>query len=414
VRVLFLNHHPSLYGATRSLVDLAVGLKRFGVESKVLSPLEGPVTSLLQPQGVEHEVIPFQWTMAPRPNSMLSRLTRATSNLRSLSELKATARKWNPDIVYTNSSVVSVGWLLAKSIKRPHVWHLREMGDLDYGLCHDFGSTAFRLVLRTSSAVVANSRAVRDHVCPESIRDRVNVIYNGIAPRARFEQLLESRQRSTSEKPNFVMAGAVIPGKGQIEAIQALSIVRAHVPDASLTILGSSEDAYLKQCQALCAELGLDQAVKFLGQVSDPFPFYARACALLVCSKAEAFGRVTVEAMAAGCPVIGRASGGTLEVIEDGRTGLLFSGAFGQLAQCMLTIVRSPDRAAKMSTCAWISARDRFCIENYAGAVFEVLKDCLRKGSLLQPLIIDECGTVAPGPRTDKRDRMSARAWDDK
>ena len=373
MRVLFLNHDPSLYGATRSLVDLTVGLKRFGVESKVLSPLEGPVASLLQSHGVEHEVIPFQRTMAPRPNRVIGRLTRALSNLRSLSRLKETARKWNPDVVYTNSSVLSVGWLLAKSIKRPHVWHLREMGDLDYGLCHDFGLTAFRLLLRTSSALISNSRAVRDHVCPESIRDRVNVIYNGIAPRARFEQLLEARQRPTPEKPNFLMVGAVIPGKRIVDAIQAMSLVRPQLPNASLTILGWGQDAYLGQCRALCKQLGLDQAVEFIGEVSDPFPFYAKASALLVCSEAEAFGRVTAEAMAAGCPVIGRASGGTVELIEDGQTGLLFSGGPEQLAQCMLTVVRSQERAAEMSKCAWVRAQDQFCIEHCAQAVFNVI-----------------------------------------
>jgi glycosyltransferase involved in cell wall biosynthesis len=376
VRILFLNHDPSLYGATRSLVDLTLGLKRFGVDSKVLSPFEGPVGQLLQSQGVEHEVFPFQRTMAPCPNRVvLTRLRRAASNLRSLSGIRAAARKWNPDVVYTNSSVISVGWLLAKSIGRPHVWHLREMGDLDYGLCHDFGLTLFRLLLRTSSAVITNSKAVRDHVCPTGIRGRVNVIYNGIAPRARFEQLLEGRQPTNSEKPNFIMAGAVIPGKGQIDAIQALAIVRAHVPDANLTILGWGPDAYVAECRALCKHLGIGQAVEFLGHVSDPFPYYAKACAVLVCSKAEAFGRVTAEAMAAGCPVVGRASGGTLELIEDGKTGLLFSGGSDQLAQCMLTLVRSHDRAAEISKCAWASARDRFSIENYARAVFEVLTD---------------------------------------
>lgn len=313
--------------------------------------------------------------MAPRPDRMLGPLRRATSNLRSLSGLKAAARKWNPDVVYTNSSVVSVGWLLAKSIKRPHVWHLREMGDLDYGLYHDFGLTAFRLLLRTSNALVANSKAVRDYLCPASIRERVNVIYNGVAPRARFEQLLNVRQSSTSEKPNFLMVGAVIPGKRIMDAIHAMAVVRARLPIASLTILGCGQDAYLRQCRALCDQLGLSRAVTFLGEVSDPFPFYAKASALLVCSEAEAFGRVTAEAMAAGCPVIGRASGGTLELIEDGQTGLLFSGGFEQLAQCMLTVVRSHDRAAEMSKCAWISARDRFSIEHCARAIFQVITE---------------------------------------
>ena len=49
------------------------------------------------------------------------------------------------------------------------------------------------------------------------------------------------------------------------------------MPDANLTILGWGPDAYVAECRALCKHLGIGQAVEFLGHVSDPFPYYAKA-----------------------------------------------------------------------------------------------------------------------------------------
>ena len=79
MRLLFLNHHPSLYGATRSLVDLVTGLKSFDVESKVVSPSDGPAVALLRSHGVEHEVVPFELSMTERPNRLRGRVRRALS-----------------------------------------------------------------------------------------------------------------------------------------------------------------------------------------------------------------------------------------------------------------------------------------------------------------------------------------------
>jgi glycosyltransferase involved in cell wall biosynthesis len=373
MRLLFLNHHPSLYGATRSLVDLVTGLKSFDVESKVVSPSDGPVVALLRSHGVEHEVVPFESSMAPRPNRLTGRVRRALWNVRSFSRLSTVAYRWEPDVVYTNSSVLSVGRLLAKRVGLPHVWHIREMGRPDWDLCHDFGLTVFRMLLRTSSALVANSKAVRDYVCPSAVRARVNVIYNGIAPRERFEELLRARKMCPRDEPNFLMVGAVVPGKGQTEAIQAFALVRKHVPGAVLRILGAGDDTHLARIRALCNQLGLDDHVELLGYVRDPFPYYAKANALLVCSTAEGMGRVTAEAMASGCPVIGRASGGTPELIDDGETGVLYEGGPHALAHCMRTIIDSPDQGMRLATQAWQSARERFSIETYSRAVFEVV-----------------------------------------
>ena len=71
---------------------------------------------------------------------------------------------------------------------------------------------------------------------------------------------------------------------------------------------------------------------------------------MLVCSKYEAFGRVTVEAMMAGCLVIGANSGGTIELIEDGSTGVLFeSGDYVDLVNKMIYVIENKNNAKKIA-----------------------------------------------------------------
>jgi glycosyltransferase involved in cell wall biosynthesis len=56
----------------------------------------------------------------------------------------------------------------------------------------------------------------------------------------------------------------------------------------------------------------------------DPYSYFASSDVALMCSGCEAFGRVTVEAMKFGKPVIGSRAGGTRELIRDGWNGLLY------------------------------------------------------------------------------------------
>lgn len=379
MKVLFLNHHSSLYGATRSLLNLTEGLASLGVECRVLSPSFGPATEAFQRAGVPHDVVGFEWSMGPRHEGAMPRLRRTVRNLRSLGPLRRVAARFQPEVVYSNSSVISVGRVLAVLLRRPHVWHLREMGDADYGLLPDGGPSAFRWLLSTSQALVANSGAVRDHVCGPRLGRRVRVIYNGIARRAQFDHRLANRLPDSDRGARFLCVGVIHPGKGQLTAIQALGAVVREVPDAELHLVGGHGDPrYVAQCEAAARALGIAGKVHFVGRVEDPEVHYASARALLMCSEAEAMGRVTVEAMAGGCLVIGRAAGGTLELVEHGRTGLLFDGGAEALAEQILFAMRHPGPCREIVREAHREARDRFCLETYAGSVFEVLRSVVR------------------------------------
>ena len=125
--------------------------------------------------------------------------------------------------------------------------------------------------------------------------------------------------------------------------------------------------------------MSLEQNVKFWGHIKNPYIAYQQADAILMCSKNEAMGRVTVEAMSACRPVIGYDNAGTSELIDHEHTGLLYSGDHEQLAECMLRLVKNPEEGRQMGINAWHFARERFTIEAYAQAVYQVFSSVSAK-----------------------------------
>ena len=99
----------------------------------------------------------------------------------------------------------------------------------------------------------------------------------------------------------------------------------------------------------------------------------------LVCSRWEAFGRVIVEAMLAGKPVIATAnSGGTAELIEEGKTGLLYErGNHIELADKIQYLYKNPEVRSKLGQAGYASAVGRFTLERYAQEMLDLFEGVL-------------------------------------
>jgi glycosyltransferase involved in cell wall biosynthesis len=122
-----------------------------------------------------------------------------------------------------------------------------------------------------------------------------------------------------------VIVGQVAQGKRQEDAIRAIGTLAEWGIATELVIVGGDDPSCRRRLEETVSRMGLRERVTFVGQVPNALPFIASADALLMCSRCEAFGRVTIEGMLAGKPVIGARSGATEELIQDGRTGLLYT-----------------------------------------------------------------------------------------
>lgn len=396
MRVAFITHYTTLYGANRSLLNLLDGLKSYDVVPYVVAPAEGDITNGLHDRGIPVAVIPIQWWVGERnlnglcmvrPLRCLHKylrwrrrtVRRLYGNIKVLPALVRQMKLWNIDMVYTNASVTPIGAMAAWIMRRPHIWHLREFGDLDYGLHPDWGNRIFRYLINKSDARIANSEAVRSYYLRDAKSNGTYAIYNGIASLTEFDRLYSVANSNTTREPDkpyiFTIVGLIHPSKGQDVAIRALALLRGDFPKIRLLIVGMGNTNLLK---ALAAELGVMNNVEFWGHIEDPYEAYLAAEAVLMCSKYEAMGRVTAEAMSACRPVIGYDQAGTSEIIEHGQTGLLYLGGAEELASCMRQFIENPTWARQLGINGWHIARQKYSVEAYARSVYEVLSSVYR------------------------------------
>lgn len=380
MRVVFVTHYGSLYGANRSLLNLIDGLKEYNIESFVLCPLKGDMTTELEKLGVPFVILPFKnWMATVSYISRMKAPARLLFNLASLPFLINQVRKWNADIIYTNSSVTPIGALIAIILKKPHVWHIREFGNLDYQLRYDWGRKFFEKLLNKADAIIAISKAIKEAVL-YGIHSNIYIIYNGVILETDCN-ILKERAFAFNVPSNytFTIVGILHPNKGQEQAIRALAYLKKSYSNIRLIIVGSGSDEYLEYLKKLCCDLEVKDQVEFWGYISNPFEAYLKADATLMCSKYEAMGRVTAEAMATAKPVIGYNNGGTSEIIEYEVTGLLYNGDYKDLAKCMVRFVENPKWAQELGINGWEKARREFTIEIYSRKVYEVLQEVISK-----------------------------------
>jgi glycosyltransferase involved in cell wall biosynthesis len=271
-----------------------------------------------------------------------------------------------------------VGRLVSIFERVPHIWHIREFGDLDFSLRYIFPKFLSTMFLKSSDAIICHAKTVRDHWFKPGTK-RVHLVYNGSATRDHFDALLKQRNE-VKEHSNFVFAmlSNITPKKGQEMAIRALAELQKIGHSAKLLIAGDGKQDYLDQLKQLVKDLNIADRVKFTGFVDDPYPIYFASDCVLICSEHEALSRVGLEAMSTALPLIGKNSGGAPEIIVQDETGLLYN-IFDELVEAMATMVQNPDLGQQMGLEGWRRAKENFNIEDYAANVFQVIQSVVKQ-----------------------------------
>jgi glycosyltransferase involved in cell wall biosynthesis len=148
-------------------------------------------------------------------------------------------------------------------------------------------------------------------------------------------------------EPRLLCVGRLIPVKGHLVLLRALAQARTRVPGLVLEVAGHGplEPAL----RSYARELGLSDAVRFLGFVSPVQRAIEGAAIVVVPSLGEGFGMVALEAMERARPVIASAVGGLPEIVADGETGLVVPpGDAEALADAMVALASDLPRAAEM------------------------------------------------------------------
>lgn len=378
MKIVWISHSGTLGGAEKCLWEAAKGIVAKGHEVHAVLPARGTLVSPLESASISVSVVPYIWWAGwGEWRSVNYRARRLLRNLFTWPKVLAALNKIQPDLVVTNTISVPSGALAARWADIPHVWYIHEFGQEDHNIFFDFGnSLSFSLIDKLSDKVVVNSAAVLRKFQPHISSSKLRLIYYAV------DTPLPPPEPCTLEKSDkafkLVLVGLINPGKRQEEAIQAVSLLHKKGLDMRLTLVGSRLTEYELHLRRLVQDTGIERLVDFVAFTDNPFPYVASADVALMCSQNEAFGRVTVEAMKLGKPVIGANSAGTAELIQDGITGLLYqSGDAEDLARKVETLYYNHTLLAEMSKSAQQWSNQMFTSERYTTSLLEVFEDAI-------------------------------------
>ena len=380
MRVCFVSHTAERNGAELALLELLQGLHRLGVQCLVFVPKKGPLLEELDKLNIEWRVVSYPWWWKLRGKSLPRRVLRTLQGLAAAVRIAVVLKRWHCDIVVTNTVAVAAGAFAAWLARKPHVWHLHESAYRDTRITFDLGNhLATRLIDGLSAVIVAVSSAVASDYSRYIKRDRMRVVHQSVTLHTEIEEKLDRHPDNNCFQ--CCMVGSIQPWKGQDEAIKALSELVRRGVDAHLIIVGDENRFFMASLREQIRAYGLEQRVTFAGYVKEPIRYIRLADVTLLCSAWEAFGRVIVETMLAKKPVIATAnSGGTAELIEEGKTGLLYErGNHAELADKIQYLYENPEVRSKLGQAGYAWVIGRFTQERYASEMLDLFTEVRAK-----------------------------------
>jgi glycosyltransferase involved in cell wall biosynthesis len=404
MRVLYVNHTARVSGGEQSLLTFLPHLPE-GIDASVACPA-GPLRERVEELGLQvHQLPGTDGSLKLHPwhtTRALAELTLAALTVRRL------AADLGADLVHANSIRAGIAASMAARLGgAPAIVHVRDC-------LPDTRATAavFSVIRSGASLVLANSRYTADALA-ERAGPRVDVLHSPVDA-DRFDPKHADRDRVRaalgvpSESPLAALVGQITPWKGQDTAIRALAHARRERPDLRLLLVGSTKfttratrydnQTYLRELHALVAELGLEDHVIFAGETADVAGTLAAADLALVPSTEEPFGRVVIEALAMGLPVIATSVGGPREIIRDGRDGLLIPpGDAEAWGAAIARLAGDGDLRRRMGESGRERVVGEFAVDAHAERLLEVYEELL--------------GSVRRGPSDPRCARGSRGAW---
>jgi len=281
-------------------------------------------------------------------------------------------RRFRPDVVHLGNGVrANYDAILACQLTRtPCVVHVK--GFEKY-------SDRERAIAPQVDAIVCMTQAVRSHCLANGIDNpRLQVVYDALDEASftvrRDAAPVRAELGIAAGAPCAGVIGNIQEWKGQIVFVEAMAHVVRTIPEARGVIVGAVHRAgstYYHQLEGRLRELGLTDKIVVTGFRSDVADVVNALDVVVHTSvRPEAFGRVILEGMLLGKPVIATAAGGVPELIEEGETGFLTPpGDAVALAERLAPLLADPGRCRSLGKRAQAWAREGFTLSKHVAAM---------------------------------------------
>ena len=377
MRIAFVDANVhAFYGAQRRMIVLATGLQNRH-DVTLVTTGHGALAERAAHQRLRVAVLPAAARVNRFGGSVLaSRGIDRVATLAGAATWSARCALWlrrqRIHVVVANDvrSCLLAG-VAARLAQRPIVWSVRD--DVRAGRWHGVSA-------RLATRVVTVSDGVQTVFTPDERRalgDRLLTIYNGVPlpePRADARAWLrrEVGQRSDDERPIVALVAMLTPRKGHADAVRALAALRARGLAARLLAVGDAPEGYASyqgEVTALADQVGVSDAVHWMGFRRDALDVMAGADLVVLPSSNEGLPGVLIEALGVGVPVVTYACAGADEIVRDGLTGSIVPvGDVDALATAMADWLRDPVLRAEAGRLGRRDVRARFDVDAYVAA----------------------------------------------
>lgn len=351
-------------GVETGTLDLAKYLVAQGHKSIVVSH-GGVMVAQLQSEGSKHYTLPVHKKNLFTIIVCIGKLVRII-------------KKEQVDIVHARSRVPA--WIAFFACRKTEAQFLTS--------CHGYYSShLFSRVMGWGKIVIAISEIIGRHMVQDFATPAENI---RVIPRSvDLEKFSLPRAPKTDQKAfKVVMIGRITPLKGHPYFLKAMARVIHQLPSVKVQIIGDApakKQMYKDDLVLLTKRLGVSDRVEFMGNRRDIPEILSQAdCLVLSTITHEAFGRVIIEAQAAGVPVVATRVGGVTEIIEHEKTGLLvLPKDVEALSEAVLRILNNPELGCAFNIEAKKKIADRYTLAHMCDATIAVYNELMHATKIL-------------------------------
>jgi len=380
IRILFVGHSSNNGGAEYSFRTILQNLDRSKYEPVIILPGAGPMHDQLSESGLSTLQLTLnRWMFMKRDLWYWKNLILNT--IPTIRRLRQIILEHRIDIVYTNTSAIFEAAIAAKTLGKPHIWHIREILDKNQKLAQALPLSLLKTIITLlSTKIIFVSRSAQAGFGLNALtRKKSQVIYNGLradVSKITKDQLNQCRSELglAEGDPTVLFVGQLIDRKNPLLLVDAAAKLSR---ENKCNLVFAGDGPLATAIKERASTHGIQDRCKIIPFTEQVSELYTLCDLLVLPARDEAFGLVLIEAAFFHKPSIACISQGPCEIITHEESGLLVKQDDAtELASAMSNLISNPDIRQELGNNAWKRQQLLFSAEKTIANIQQTIDQC--------------------------------------